>query len=180
MDASASPRTGVRTNLLRVGVALLLIAGLFIVAPAVYSGVRGSEARRESVRVLSAAADPAMLEEAVGRLGVVLTIGEGPEWIAIRYRDSHSWPGYSSAVARCSDGMWFRSSVHYCGLFSHYRSMRTELQEVMEEDEETRSFYATRFEELAASPIGMIERAATFEEAKGLLRGMGFRELRVR
>jgi hypothetical protein len=37
------------------------------------------------------------------------------DWIAVKYADSHQWPGWSISIARDSGGMWWESSVHYCG-----------------------------------------------------------------
>ena len=48
------------------------------------------------------------LASVVGHYGVLLRLRNGA-WIAIRYRDSHASPGWSSAVVRDSGGAWFVS-----------------------------------------------------------------------
>jgi len=73
--------------------------------------------RMESRRLLSNAATPEQLEEAVGTLGVFYTFPDG-SWLAIRYRDSHAGGIWSMAVARDSGGGWYQSSEHFCGAFS--------------------------------------------------------------
>jgi len=54
------------------------------------------------------------LEKVLGPLGVVLHFKDG-SWLAISYRDDHSFLGWSAAVARDSEGAWFESSEHFCG-----------------------------------------------------------------
>lgn len=80
------------------------------------------QARKESMRILSEAKDVAQRQEAVGSLGILLEYTNG-QWIAIRYRDSHSWPGWSSAIAQDSDGRFYESRKHFCGRLRGYAKM---------------------------------------------------------
>ena len=161
-------------------VALLVVALWLLLGPGPLAWTAARKAKYESIRLLQAASNAAEREEAVGRYGVVLTTAGG-DWIAIRYRDSHSWPSaFSSAVARCSDGSWFQSSEHYCGQFSAYRSMRAKRAELMGEEysDEIRADYAEDFERNAQSEPGRIEAAASLAEAKSELRKLGLSEFR--
>jgi hypothetical protein len=59
------------------------------------------------------------LTNAVGPLGVVLTLTNG-DWIAISYRDLHLLPIRSLAIAKDSGGQWFESHHHFCGSLSFW------------------------------------------------------------
>jgi hypothetical protein len=117
---------------------------------------RRAEAR--SFQVLAKAQTPAELQEAVDYLGIVFHTRDGG-WIAVRYRDLHSHPIWSSSVARDSGGHWFVSTHHFCGRFQGYRQDRE-----------------------SATPTGLcpelaaIDRCDTLDEARELLVGLGFEE----
>jgi hypothetical protein len=115
---------------------------------------RRSAVEAESFARLAAARGPAELGEAVGPLGVVLQV-PGGAWIAVRYRDSHAAPGWSSAVARDSGGGWFVSREHFCGRFQGHRLRR---------------------EQGEAGDLGLVavERAEGLEAARAGLVAMGF------
>ncbi len=109
-------------------VLIILIGALvFVFAPYPLAAIAQRMARSESYDVLVEATDRAAMDDAVGRLGIVLDVGDD-DWIAIRYRDSHAHPGYSIAVALTSDGRWLESTVHYCAMFSVYDSMRKQAE----------------------------------------------------
>jgi hypothetical protein len=69
--------------------------------------------RRESLSILGAATSTNALLEAVGHLGIFISLQDG-SWIAIRYRDTHGGRIDSMAIARDSGGGWFESTEHYC------------------------------------------------------------------
>jgi hypothetical protein len=110
-----------------------------------------------SFQVLARAQTPDELDEAVDYLGVVLHTRDGG-WVAVRYRDTHAGPIWSSAVARDSGGRWFVSSQHFCGRFLSYRQRKEQGK-------------PTDDTELAA-----IERCDTLDAARELLIGLGFGE----
>jgi len=93
----------------------LLVAGLvvllFYFRPAPWSG----QQRRESIRALRAAKTPEELRKAVTIWGAVITPTNGG-WMAIRYRDTHSYRNQSMAIVRDSDDCWFESDRHFCGV----------------------------------------------------------------
>ncbi len=100
--------------------AATLIVGLFVVMFLIYPVVAPVLARSESKRLLSGARDSAQRQQEVGSLGMLFTYTNG-EWIAIRYLDSHVWPGWSSATALDSDKQLYESRHHFCGRFRAYR-----------------------------------------------------------
>jgi hypothetical protein len=99
---------------------ILATAGVLAVAATLYSiyfhAVVGPLVERYRARRALASASATELEHVVGPLGRVFRFPDG-SWIAIRYRDSHSSPGWSLAVARDSAGKWFESREHFCGAF---------------------------------------------------------------
>jgi hypothetical protein len=132
-------------------------------------------ARRESIERLATAPSVEALDEAVGSLGVVLRLEDG-SWIAIAYRDSHSAATFfSSSVALCSDGTWLESDEHYCGELGAYRSMRREAREAADAGMDASSYD----EYFAEHRLSKVEAAPHLGDATDLLRGMGFRTLRI-
>jgi hypothetical protein len=117
-----------------VSVIVLVLISAIVGGPYLLSTIGYWVERRASYNLLAAATDRDALNDAVDRLGVLLELPDG-EWIAIRYRDSHAWPGYSIAVALTSDGRWLESSYHYCGLFGIYKHLLERLQEATTEEE---------------------------------------------
>ncbi|MBN9519416.1 hypothetical protein J0H58_12980 [bacterium] len=109
----------------------------------------------ESFAALSAAGSPVELREVVGQLGVVLDV-RGGGWVAVRYRDSHAAPGWSSAVARDSGGGWWVSREHFCGQFAIHRELRGRGEE-------------------GAADLRAVEEAGSLEAARAVLAGIGFR-----
>jgi len=89
--------------------------------------------REASIELLATASTP----EALRTAATVVLESRNGAWIAIRHRDSHGSPFYSSSVALCSDGSWLHSTEHYCGLFGGYRSTREMLairRKIIEQD----------------------------------------------
>jgi hypothetical protein len=108
-------------------------------------------ARREAIRLLSAASTSQQLQEAVGSLGTFYTFPDS-SWVAIRYRDSHSGGIWSVAVARDSGGDWYQSSEHFCGAFSivrHLQKLSAALGEPPEPPSDERGKW---IQQLGASP----------------------------
>lgn len=73
------------------------------------------------------------MTDAVGPLGVVLDHPDGT-WTAITYKDAHNFGFPSVAVVRTSEGAWYISRAHHCGLFSTYRHFRQDAP-ILEPDE---------------------------------------------
>ena len=109
------------------------LTGLALVAvlPApVGSLLRPPIDRFKARRILSRSHTREELQGAVGKLGGFFPLSDG-SWVAVRYTDSHSWPGYSCAVALDSAGQWLNSNHHFCGRF---RSFQTETEKYRELD----------------------------------------------
>ena len=166
----------------RMGVAVLVFLAIIVTCvvtiPWAYSHVQYATERTRSIDVLAAATTRDDLESAVTRLGLLLDLPSG-EWIAIRYRDSHAYPGYSIAIALTSDGRWFESDYHYCGLFMTYRNYVERLREAAEIDGPE---LAQEFEEALSRDgdlkrLRRIEVEYTLSEAVDELRAMNFRDL---
>jgi hypothetical protein len=135
-----------------------------------------ARAKREELAALKAAVTAADLAAAVGNLGTVVERADG-SWIAIAYRDTHSMPGYySCAVARCSDGSYYESSIHYCGLFGIF----TALQKEQLEDERTpEEFWAAQCD--GSPQLGELRRVAvgpSLGDAQASLLALGFHRAR--
>lgn len=81
-----------------------------------------AKAKGEAVRELSAAKTPLARTNAVGGKGIVIGLTNGT-WLAIRYRDSHSIPGYSCAITLDSEGKWLESDYHFCGQLAYGREL---------------------------------------------------------
>jgi hypothetical protein len=153
--------------LCRLAVATLLLAAAGGVSWSSRFGfLEGREAAEvESVQELRRAASWEQLQEAVGCLGLVLRLPNG-SWIAIRYRDSHATKFWSSAVALDSEGKWFVSRYHYCGNLAGYRWYK-----------ENRGATPKGPELPLHTSLRAIEGAATLDEARHLLTGLGFEPL---
>jgi hypothetical protein len=130
-----------------------VIAAAVAIPPGAATRARAA-AEAESFALLARARSPAELREVVGPLGAVLAL-RGGGWVAIRYRDSHAAPGWSSAVARDSGGAWFTSGEHFCGRFQLHRQLRERGEKGLTE-------------------LRAVEGAESLEAARGLLVGLGF------
>lgn len=134
---------------------------LLAVVAVPFAGGRGwaersrAAAEAESFAVLAAAGSPAELREAVGHLGIVFEV-RGGGWAAVRYRDSHAAPGWSSAVARDSGGGWWVSREHFCGRFAIHRQLRERGDEGL-------------------ADLRAVEEAGSLEAARAALAAIGFR-----
>jgi hypothetical protein len=116
------------------------------------------QAEAESFHVLSKAHTQQELQEAVGDLGLLLSL-RGGVWIAIRYVDKHAGMRiWSSSVARDSGGAWFVSDFHFCGKFAAYRHAKERMVDLEQ-----------------FSDIQAVEEAENLEVARKLLVGLGFR-----
>lgn len=62
-------------------------------------------------------------ELAAGSLGVALDHGDG-QWTVIAYKDAHNFGHPSVAIAKMSDGSYFESHLHHCGIFRAFASQR--------------------------------------------------------
>ncbi len=125
-----------------------------------------SSAEAASFEILARAASPEELEEAVESLGLFLKYPDG-SWLAIRYRDSHYYPMWSSSVARDSGGSWFTSQVHFCGRFQYYRHCKEQGEELRE------AFDLDPVRQL----VRRLAEANTLAEARQRLVALGFREV---
>lgn len=164
------------SRMLRI-IAITVVVGVaccvaFVIGFPVY---RAHASKQGSVAALAGAASMQELDVAAGGLGVVLRCQDSG-WIAVAYRDSHSFPGsFSCAVARCSDGRWFASGVHFCGLFSHERSRKRMIEEAIKfahADDERAEVRARWTQD--GGPVHDIEAAASLQDAERVLISMGF------
>jgi hypothetical protein len=113
-----------------------------------------------SFDVLARAASPSELKETVGSLGLFMRYPDG-SWMAVRYRDSHLYPGWSSAVVRDSGGAWFTSEEHFCGKFELYRHCTQQGRELLP----------------SLEPVRELAEAKTLTVARDRLLALGFREV---
>jgi len=109
-----------------------VVVGLFVFVFVIHPAIAPIQARKSAKRMLSSATDKVQLQEAVGSLGLLITYTNG-QWIAIRYRDSHAWPGFSSAIALDSDRRFYESRIHFCGRLSAYARIAERQKAVVEE-----------------------------------------------
>ena len=132
-----------------------------------------------SKQILSEASSTEELEEAVGKLGIVIELGDG-SWIAIRYIDSHSGGIFSNAIALDSDGRWYESSYHFCGRFYAYKLTKKSNQDLVTKlkavGDDSVSFDSMMREH--DETIFEIENASNLEDAQQRLLELGFRELK--
>jgi hypothetical protein len=137
-----------------------------------------ARARADSVDRLASARTAKELEATVGDLGILILLRDG-SWIAVRYRDSHALPIWSSAVALDSSGRWYASENHYCGTFKIYRARWDRILEVLSHPdatrEEKRDILKSFWDE--STELTRIERASSLEAARAALQAIGFREL---
>ena len=149
------------------GLVLIICSVLYpLVAPPVIGRFRLPRVERDAAAELAACTTRSDFDDAVGDLGVVLDIADG-SWIAIRYDDSHYYC-YSSATAVDSDGRWYRSREHFCGLFSIHRSVREDIAAC---DDETLVPY---LEQRYPVSIRRIETQTGLPDACSRLMDLGF------
>ena len=136
----------------------------------------------ESRSILTSTDSPKELKERVGGLGIVMEFQDS-QWLAIRYRDTHSGGIYSYALARLSDGSWLESSYHFCGAFasvSHHlaqaKALDNEIEGISEADRAEMRSDIIGF--LESSEIKELAFANTIAEAKSALIDLGFTELK--
>ncbi len=165
-----------RRRTIRIAALVCLLAFLTAMATAwvVFerpSIVNESRSRRESIELLSRAADAHALQEAVGGLGLFVGLPSG-EWVAIRYQDSHYAPGtFSLAVARCSDGSWYSSQRHFCGMLGAYEWCRRSVEELPAEYAEG---YKRELEDEHFAPLRRLAAGPDLTAAKASLDALGF------
>lgn len=164
---------------------LVTVAGFLAYVYLIYPATWSSSKRRESVRILSAAESTNELTNVVGSLGWFVQL-TNHQWIAIRYRDTHSGFVGSSAVARDSGGAWFESKRHFCGRFQYWPRLK---DQALGEEEQRRMTpeWLTNRVSLADEKGGMfpsyremiaIESAPDLESARRALQRIGFREFK--
>lgn len=183
-DEPAQPRTRqtVRRKVLNLVVGFAIVVGLYQwTFGSIGQWARHRSIRTESVEALRTATSAEQAAQLVGFLGVVLHTKDGG-WVAIRYRDSHSILWCSSAVALTSDGQWFESQEHFCGMLANHRMQRKQQQEdlaVAKSDEEKRltdEFYREVFD--ASSWMVQIEQLDSIRDVGEILRRNGFADLK--
>ena len=126
--------------------------------------------RAESFAVLGNARGADELRDAVGERGYLFSSPQG-EWVAIRYVDSHIWPGSWIAVSVDSRGNWWVSNEHYCGLFLSYRRQLERVANAKTDEE--REYHADR---VASFPLlTKLQNAPSLESSHETLRELGFR-----
>lgn len=131
-----------------------------------------AKARKEAVEFLTTSTQSELRSQCL-----FYSLADG-SWIAIRYRDSHGFPGvYSLSVARCSDGTWFESSHHYCGTNTFARRFDEHLADMRAyaSPDEVEAFRMAQFEDnLELRKLVAIHEAPDLESAKRLLEGVHF------
>jgi hypothetical protein len=174
MDSASTPtrpRSRTLSRLLRVTLAVVLATSAIVGVAAWNASSAERAARRASIESLSTALGVDALEDAVGRLGVLLRLPSGA-WIAISYEDSHAGHKFfSCSVALCSDGTWLHSDHHFCGEFAAYRSNKEWLAQATTDDER-----ATVEAIIQEEALHAVESAPDLPAAKARLRERGFRD----
>jgi hypothetical protein len=128
--------------------------------------------RAKAHRLLTAAKSLTELRIAVGSLGRVFVLGDG-SWVAVRYTDSHAYPGYSCAVALDSGGHWFYSSQHFCGRFRIYTQTEKRTREFASALGDDEAIVRTRLRE-QDQELYSLASAATLDAARSQLLEIGF------
>jgi hypothetical protein len=142
--------------------ALLAVLGIYdISAPVRY--------RWQLTDRLKSAPNRDAMTEAVGRLGVVLDHPDG-SWIAITYKDAHNFGLPSVAVALTSDGRWFDSDRHHCGLFMTYNSLRAD--QIMMQEIGHKVFWQEQNPRILL--LHQLENEADSDRRNGILQELGF------
>jgi hypothetical protein len=119
-----------RRVIVATGIAFCLALMVVVVFPGYFAAVTGPPlARAKARRVLAAAKTPDELRVAVGSLGRLFPLNDG-SWVAVRYTDSHAYPGYSCAVGLDSGGHWFYSNRHFCGRFRIYDQVQNQTRDL--------------------------------------------------
>lgn len=164
---------------LLIALVIAIPISFFLGSPELERMRRESRAEKESIRLLRESSDKATLKDAVGDLGLFAEMADG-SWLAIRYRDRHGFPMWSSAVALDSEGNWYRSNEHYCGRFMHYRRQKQRNEEDREDARKKNVPQLERdeFNEFLESRLDKdfveLEAAPTLEEARKVLERLGF------
>ena len=107
--------------LLCVLIGLFAILGIQNAVASFARKAREAALEKEMFRRFSNTSEMADILSLTGDLGVVLNLKDG-KWIAIFYGDSHAPSIWSYALAKDSEGNWFVSRKHFCGLLSAYRN----------------------------------------------------------
>ena len=87
--------------------------------------------KSEAIASLQTARTLDEMTNAVGPFGLYIALTNG-NWIAIRYRDRHSFPIVSCAVARDSGGAWFESDRHFCGSLKYWPQKKMRVEDDLE------------------------------------------------
>lgn len=174
-----------RRRIIVIGLTIAAIAVGLLIAPWCSRTI----AHRKSIAVLGAAVTlPELAHAAEG--GGFLPLAHIPrvsssadsasspatEWVAIRYTDSHSpLDAFSLAIARCSDGTWFESREHFCGMLSPAITRARALAAAQSPTE--RAAVDQHYHEGRHRWVEEITEAATINEAKAVLVRVGFRPI---
>jgi len=140
--------------------------------------------KRDSIRILQAARTRADLTNAVGDLGLFISLTNN-QWVAIRYRDAHGLVIRSSAVALDSGGQWFESDHHFCGSLSFWPILKDEIAEQKEQRRLTPQMFSNQVP-LADSDNGFyripdmlaLDTAPDLESARRALNVLSFKQLK--
>ena len=163
--------------LLRIAAGILVLASLGVVYfTIIYPLLWRRNHLNHAIQVLRSVAIEGQRDKAPLGWGMTMTYPDG-SWLAVYYADSHVLMLPSIAVARDSENHWFKSEVHYCGLFKaaerfhEQRLMESELIKSGEMTEDERA-KAPGSEEigLATSVLG----ASDLTSARGFLMSLGF------
>lgn len=163
---------------------LLLLLGFVVYGFFIYPAYWHSIKKRDSVSVLRSAKGTNELMQAVGSLGLFLSLTNGG-WVAIRYRDSHGGGIRSSAVALDSEGNWFESDRHFCGSLRFWPRLKDSVSAEEEQRKLTPEYFTNRVSR-ADSDNGMfpsyqemmaVEAATNMASAREALQAIGFKPL---
>lgn len=169
-----SRATGLRRLLRRACFTLGIVAVLLTISAVIglYDISAPVRYRWQLIDRLKSVQDREGMTDAVGSLGVVLD-HSGGAWTAITYKDLYTFGFPSVAVARMSDGSWFISRRHHCGLFSSYQHSR-ERAIIFEPDNPAR-FFDSQDERIQA--LHLLEQEPDAAKRAEVLAGLGFRPL---
>lgn len=142
--------------------------GLLIFAFVIFPARWKATTKRQSIDLLKQAKTTNELQAAVGSYGLFIAL-TNDQWIAIRYRDTHSFGIKSVSIALDSGGAWFESEAHHCGTFRSWANYKKMLAE---DDSEAKEDLPAIYQTLLA-----IESAPNLETARARLRDLGMNPL---
>jgi hypothetical protein len=172
---------------------VLLVTGVVVYNGFIVPAAWYSTTRIKSISVLKAAESTNQLTDAVGPLGLFLSLTNG-SWLAIRYTDTHSgaavifWPWAivcSSAVARDSGGGWLESDRHFCGSLKYWPRRKDSVEGMLEAQQEHPELFTNRFSPADSESPNLpkyaemmaLETAPDLAAAREALKQIGFKPL---